>query len=373
MGILSDQQYDQIIGSMYDAALDAQRWIEVVHQVTRVFDAVGASVYTPFAIKIGLEPLWATNADPEYVAAYASKYAAQDLLAEALWRRVPASTIVYSLDDMLPRRHDWPVYNELLVPRGVHDAVGLMVRADDHRAGQLSVYSPRWSAERLTEAKGVMARLAGHFSRAIRLHWHLASARQAADATQITLDMFVTGVMWLSPDATVLYTNAEMDRILTMADGIALRAGRLVLPDRRDQDKVLAAIRAAQDGVQTALLASRPSEQEPYRLTISALPMSASALRLPNASAIAFVSEAPVLAEASVAAMADAYHLTPAETRVLQMLVAGRNIQAAAEEIGSRAATVRTQTKSILMKCGVSRQADLIRLVTAFPQVRSPV
>jgi DNA-binding CsgD family transcriptional regulator len=58
-----------------------------------------------------------------------------------------------------------------------------------------------------------------------------------------------------------------------------------------------------------------------------------------------------------------AYRLTPAEARLAQALSGGESLAEAASRFAITAATARSQLKAIFAKTGVSRQADLVRLV----------
>ena len=64
---------------------------------------------------------------------------------------------------------------------------------------------------------------------------------------------------------------------------------------------------------------------------------------------------------------ADHYQLTMAELRLVIVLQEGRGLKAAARRIGVGYETVRTQVKSVFMKTGAKRQAEIISLLTAFP------
>jgi DNA-binding CsgD family transcriptional regulator len=367
--MLTEAQYDEIIEAIYESALDPLHWRAVVDLATKAFDVIGTSIYTPFASTAGLEPIWSTDADPEFISEYASKYADSDIVAPIIWRRMPSPTFTYCWEDVLESKQEYAVYQDLLKPRGIEQAIGLVVGAEDHRASQLMIYCPDWNAGQINAAKEDFMRLGRHFSRAMRVHWHLSVAKQAADATRLTLNMFQTGVMWLSTSCEVLYTNREMDRILELTDGLRLHAGKLALDDVTLQRRVIDAIANAADRHESAFLIDRPSQESSFRLTIMPLPIEASALRLPNAMAIAFVSTAPTPASGNVEVARQMYQLTPAETRVLGHLLAGQDANATAGILGSSVLTVRTQIRAILEKCQVSRQAELIRLIASLPQL----
>jgi PAS domain-containing protein/DNA-binding CsgD family transcriptional regulator len=58
------------------------------------------------------------------------------------------------------------------------------------------------------------------------------------------------------------------------------------------------------------------------------------------------------------------FELTPAETRLLSCLLAGRDVSEASKELRIAATTARTQLAAIFRKAGVSRQSELILLAS---------
>jgi DNA-binding CsgD family transcriptional regulator len=60
--------------------------------------------------------------------------------------------------------------------------------------------------------------------------------------------------------------------------------------------------------------------------------------------------------------VAAAYGLTPAETRLLESLLAGRNLAETATSLGVALTTAKTHLDRIFQKTGVRRQAELMRL-----------
>ena len=71
--------------------------------------------------------------------------------------------------------------------------------------------------------------------------------------------------------------------------------------------------------------------------------------------------------------VAEALDLTPAESRLATMVAVGQTVRDIAEMTGRTEATVRRHLKEIFRKQGISRQADLARLVLSldgFPRSR---
>lgn len=359
--MISEASYDRIVNAIYEAALDPKVWSEVIHELLASFQTLFASVYTPFAAKAGFEPIWSTNADAQYIADYTAKYASNDILSDALWARVPVREFSYCLGDLFQNGEfeAWDCYKELIKPRGVEEVIGALVDAEDHRAVQLHIYFPKLSGSEISAAKAVTRRLGNHVAHAARVHWHLTAARQQAGSARITLDMFRCGVIWLSEAGAALFRNAEADRILALRDGITLAANGALMIGR--QSDLASAIHRAREGAESCLAVAR--DGAPLFVRVASLPERAAALRLPDAAAIAFISESEAPMDQKVSQAVRLYHLTPAETRVLKCLVTGLDVGAMAGVLGTATSTVRTQVKSILAKCGATRQAELIRLV----------
>jgi DNA-binding CsgD family transcriptional regulator len=64
-----------------------------------------------------------------------------------------------------------------------------------------------------------------------------------------------------------------------------------------------------------------------------------------------------------------AWHLTPAESRLVGGLVKGLTTTELGRQLGISANTVKTQLRSIFRKAGVHRQVDLVRLILSMPQL----
>ena len=68
--------------------------------------------------------------------------------------------------------------------------------------------------------------------------------------------------------------------------------------------------------------------------------------------------------------LAELYGLSPAESRLAVAVTYGKRLNELAGEFGVQITTLRTQLSSVLKKCGVERQSDLVRLISNIPVVR---
>jgi DNA-binding CsgD family transcriptional regulator len=67
--------------------------------------------------------------------------------------------------------------------------------------------------------------------------------------------------------------------------------------------------------------------------------------------------------------LAEFFGLSPAESRLTAALLAGKRLREVATDSGVQITTLRTQLISVLRKVGVSRQAELIRVLANIPVV----
>jgi DNA-binding CsgD family transcriptional regulator len=116
----------------------------------------------------------------------------------------------------------------------------------------------------------------------------------------------------------------------------------------------------------TSLLIDRKSRENPLRVTVTPIPSS-----LPGSSAqlatLVFVSDPTSRPQSRAATLRALYTLTPAEARVADLLLQGRDMQEVASGLGLTLETARFHAKRVLSKTGTRRQTELMRLMLSLP------
>jgi DNA-binding CsgD family transcriptional regulator len=119
-------------------------------------------------------------------------------------------------------------------------------------------------------------------------------------------------------------------------------------------------------GIGKTGLAIRLTDPDAPPVFAHVLPLTASDFRTrlqPAAVAAVFIG-APPDAQHGADAVAAAFGLTLAETKVLASLLAGRTLNETAATLGITRPTAKTYLEHIFLKTGVTRQAELMRLWT---------
>jgi DNA-binding CsgD family transcriptional regulator len=183
------------------------------------------------------------------------------------------------------------------------------------------------------------------------------------------LDEVDYGMLLVSADTRVTYLNHAARLELDADHPLQLQGRSQLLGAHRPQDvaPLYDALAASQRGLRK-LLTMGDGE---HRVAVSVVPLpDMSAAMRGEASGVItllMLGKREVCAQLSVRGYARSQNLTPAETRVLELLCRGLKPTAIAEAVGVAVSTVRTQIGSIRAKTGAASIRDLVRQVAVLP------
>jgi DNA-binding CsgD family transcriptional regulator len=174
-------------------------------------------------------------------------------------------------------------------------------------------------------------------------------------------------VVLTNEHGTILHANRAAEHML---DKGVIQSPRGVLqataPSAASELRSAITLAAGNEaGISKTGLAVRLTEPDVPPIFAHVLPLTGSnCTRLPPAAVAAVSIGAPPDAQDGADAMAAAFGLTPAETRLLASLFAGRTLNETAATLGITRATSKTHLEHIFLKTGVTRQAELMGLWT---------
>jgi DNA-binding CsgD family transcriptional regulator len=210
-----------------------------------------------------------------------------------------------------------------------------------------------------------------HLRRALRLHFELSVLRSTTHGLELALDAFDRAVFGLSGKGKILFCNQTGRQLLAETDGLSTKENRLVA-DRPTQDTelqfLLAEAAAAGTGFSAtgALLIDRRSGKPALRLTL--MPFASNLLNhIRELATLVFIDDPAKRPMSRAIALRKLFRLSPAETRLADLLAGGVELAAAAEQLRMTQETARFHLKSIFRKSGLRRQVDLVRLVLSLP------
>lgn len=193
-----------------------------------------------------------------------------------------------------------------------------------------------------------------------------AQARDEADLARclaLMLDEVDYGLMLLDHAGSVRLLNHAARLELDARHPLQIEAGQLRARRSADTDALLDAVEDAAQRAMRKLLMLGEAEN---RVSVAVLPLGGDVLD-GGAATMLLLGRRRVCENLSAQGFARQRRLTPAETRVLEGLCAGKQPTQIAQDLGVRISTVRTQIGGIREKTGARSIREVVRMVAVLP------
>lgn len=359
-----------LVGDIYQAGLEPERWPGVIAAMSRVFEADLACIYTPVTSRPEQSLYLTYNFSEAMESAYTGYYHRIDEWSgTALRQNRYVQGRVALGEDIIPQRelHRTEFYQDFLK----HYDMEWIVSSVLFESGPATPATHMTFTRNLgrggygQDGVRLMQLIAPHVRRALLTHWQLTESRLHRRIHQAGMDSLGYGVALLRRNGDVVYLNAFAERILQTADGLMLKAGQLLALHAPEHATLTRLLNTAANGIGGSLHLKRESAignaRRPYSLT--AIPLQEGHPFRPLADArVMLLIHDPEHAGPldSLNTYAARYRLTPAETRVLTLLLSDLGPQQIADRLGVGIRTVRSQLSSLYTKTGTKNQRDLI-------------
>lgn len=367
-----DERLSCLIGDIYDAALDAALWPDVLREVASFVGGQAAGLLSKDSVsKIGIVTYHA-GVDPHYLRLYAETYCKFDPMAALHFFDVEQ---VVSIPELIPldEFRQGRFYREWVQPQSWLDAANTVLDKSVTSYAYLSIIRDEAAGMVDDDMRRRMRLVIPHVRRAVligrAIDLKTAEAASLADA----LDGLRAGMFLIDATGRIVHANAAGHVILRADDYLRAAGGRLLANEPhingtlRDTFSAVGAGDAALGGKGIAVpLVARDGT----RHVAHVLPLTSGARGRARtayaATAALFVHTAALETPSPPEAIAKAYRLTPTELRVLLAIVEIGGVPEVAEALGVAAETVKTHLGRLYEKTAARRQADLVKLVAGF-------
>lgn len=221
-----------------------------------------------------------------------------------------------------------------------------------------------------------------HLQQAVELHRKISQTQMISQSACEALSQLSLAFILLDDSGKILMMNSSARLLIAQNDGLRVTRNGLVA-ERPEEDRVLrkliiGASNALTPSIKTLppggkMSLSRPSLKRPYSISVSPVPFQTSPFLASRAAIGIFVADPEVIPEPDTDMLCRIYGLTMAEARVAAMLIQGKSLANACEELSILPNTARTHLKHIFQKLGVCRQGELVSiLLRSMPSLRPP-
>ena len=366
--------FDATLDAIYDAAVAPATWPAALKSLADLFHCSFADRFQRDHNRTHHRGVAHGIDDADYQTLFLDTWAKRNVWSN----RRPTTTAgeIVTTRDILPADElvGTEMFNDYLDQRDLHDGMRLALWAGLEGIEDISLLRP-FSIGAFTSAETeTAARLLPHLRRAAAISRRMQAAEAEASGSRAALDSTHQPMILLQPDGRIAHANAAALDVLRRADGLVYADGGLAGATSGVTARIRALVHRAA-GLRTRALAGsmwlpRPSGDPALGLVI--VPLDRDRDRdwlLPSPPAmlasIADPSARPVLAGTHLAAL---FALTPAEAALAHDLLDGETVIAIARRTGRSVNTVRTHLSRLMTKTGTTRQADLTRLLLAFPR-----
>jgi DNA-binding CsgD family transcriptional regulator/PAS domain-containing protein len=370
-----DEEYSLLIAEIYDAAIDATLWQPVLAKAAKFIGGSSAALFSKDAASGAGNIYHEFGTDPYYRQLYFDKYVKLDpattghFFAEV---EQPISVVdLMSYDEFLETRF----YREWVQPQGVVDFLAAVLDKSVTSVAMFGVFRHERDGLVDEEARYRISLIIPHIRRAVLVSRTIDLKTAAAATFADTLDGLSAGMCLLDAEGRIVHTNIAGRAILGSGDFLFEAGNRIVARDR-EIDRVLRELLAAAGSgkgdvaIGNAGIDLPLKAQDGTRYVAHVLPLTSGARRLAGAnySAVAalFIRKSAIEVPSPPEVIARAYHLTPTELRVLLAIVEVGGVPEVANALGVAESTVKTHLGHLFEKTGVTRQADLVKIVAGF-------
>lgn len=208
-------------------------------------------------------------------------------------------------------------------------------------------------------ATTALQRAVPHLQRCLLLHHELLRARSDRSLIESCLDQLGVGMVMLHADGRVQFANRQAEAALN-AVPTHRSAAPPVLPVLQQLD------RRARQGQYTSQRLS--TAQGPlFAMSTPGQPAALGDLKSRAPGPVIWLIGARHSDQGALPLAAKLFGLTPAEQKVLSLLMQDQTPRQIAQTLDLQLSTVRTQLSALLQKTGARRQQELLRLIAAFP------
>lgn len=261
-------------------------------------------------------------------------------------------------------------YQQYLKPIGVHHILAADTTAADGSLARLRVSRGAEENSFGEREKQLCQRVIPHLRQAIFLHASRNRIESERELFAGAMDKLSVGTILLDQNLQFLHGNQLANDLLEQKDGISVIERKLHLHQQDESQQLYQLLQEIkesqlqhQTGIVKAFRIRRPSGRPDLALVIRPVPASEWSEGQNNPAIALFLSDPEQQFSTSQQTLVELFNFTKAEAALALLLTRGLTLAEASSQLNISQHTARAQLKAIFAKSGVTRQAELIRLI----------
>jgi DNA-binding CsgD family transcriptional regulator len=367
-----DEVLTGLIGHIYDAALDAALWPRVLVRIGEFVGGQAGGILSKDSVSKISIPHYHFGVDPSYVRLYSETHSKFD----------PVSTLpffdvgqIVNIPELVPYEEflEGRFFREWMQPQGLVDAANSVLEKSVLSCSFFTILRDKARGIVDDELRRRMGLVVPHVRRAVLIGQVIDLKRTEVATFADMLDGLSAGIFLIAADGRIVHANAAGHGMLSAGSFLRSMSGRLVSSDNQAHKILHETFVAANDGdagIGVKAIALPLIAHNGERYVAHVLPLTSgarrSAGRTHTATVAMFVRKQALEGLSAPEVIAGTYKLTPTELRVLLAIVDVGGIPEVAAALGVADSTIKTHVGHLFEKTGLSRQADLVKLVAGY-------
>jgi DNA-binding CsgD family transcriptional regulator/PAS domain-containing protein len=356
--------YSQVVGELYEGALDPKLMANALKSFLKLYDANFATLIlrVPDEPDMGVMIIAGDieGAGDVSLMTYPQTYSP--------FANQPLNHVFTVEDVMSSSEWECSVYFKLFCSeQGVYHVMGADISTPEGGKLRFRVTRPKHLANFSKHERALCAMFLPHLRRASQLHNLLGRSESLSELYSQAISRLSVATLVLDESGSVLRVNPVAQEILASADGLKLVGGRLEATYPSDNRELQRLIRSAfsPDAPKSAeaMSVARPSGLVSLGLVVESIPSLDWAEEKGQPAALVYIRDSVSKSQASEVVTKQLFNLTKAETSLAMELANGLSLEEAAEALNIRRNTARAHLRSIFSKTGVRRQTELVRIL----------
>ena len=357
-------RYNELVGEIYEGALDPKLMARALKSFLKLYDANFATLIlrVPEQTDTGVMILAGDIEGAGDVCYMTYPQTSTPFANQPLDH-------VFTVDDIMSSS-EWEqnVYFKMFCgPHDVYHLMGADISTPDGGKLRFRVTRPKHKPNFSANERALCASFLPHLRRASQLHNLIDRSESLSDLYSQAISRLSVATLVLDESGSVLQSNPVADEILARSDGLKLVGGRLEATYPSDNRVLQQLIRSAFDPdapkSAEAMSVTRPSGLVNLGVVVESIPSLDWAEEKGQPAALVYIRDASSKSLASEVVTKQLFNLTRAETALAMELANGLSLEEAAEALNIRRNTARAHLRSIFSKTGVRRQTELVRIM----------
>ena len=381
---MDDDRIHDLIGLIYDAALDPRHWITVVDQLKAATKSQHGHLWSG-TIHDDVRTLLSER--DQYLAFEHDGFSFDDF--KAVSDRIGPDTRL--TDPHLDRAHLAPegkatlgrelvplndlrasdYYNEFGRRFGNFHMLGSVMVRSKEAVSALGFFRSERDAPYEDNEKRLLDLFLPHIRRSLNLSGHLQLTNTKARVLQSSLDALRSAIFLINETGKIVFFNAAADRLLKQSPDLFVKNDRLHARTHATTVRLEHLNRCAtgaegQKPIGGAVAIERVNAGLPLQVVAAPLSSNGQSVLKNGADAVALVviHDPNVLDAVPKEIIGAMFGLTPTEAHLLLALSQGQTLKQYGDEHHVTHNTARTHLRNVFAKTNTSRQSDLVRLLS---------